>query len=191
MHLRVKQVTGEKNAFLRNIDREIASAVTAPFGGDLKGQVAEIERHAAVEGDVRLHQFFAFVRRIARVIRIPAFVETSQLLHLQIMRLGLGGYVNRFILPKNPSARGVIEGAMRRDQVANFFVRELANTGEDLVGVGDVEIEDHHSLLSQHHRGVVSAAGILKHIDAVGDLDRAHFFRCAGRYGHGPDNRER
>src|SRR5262245_15317062 len=82
VNLSVEEIAHKHDPLLWNVDCQVAGAMAAPFGCDLKGQAAKIERRRPVDGDIWLPQLFAFVGGVARIVGVLALFETFALLHL-------------------------------------------------------------------------------------------------------------
>src|SRR5215475_2456017 len=139
MNLGVQQITHEHNALLGNVNRQIAGTMTATFRRNLKRQTTEVQRHITVETYVRRRQFSPFVARVPWIVGIFPLVKLLPLLHLKIVDLVFGGYVNGFILAKVPSARGMVACAVRGNQIFDLLVGELSYPGQGLVCVIDMK----------------------------------------------------
>ena len=104
MNLGVQQIAHEHDAFLGDIDREIAGAVSTAFRRNLKGDAREVKRHRAVEADIGTNQFSSLISGVPWIVGIFPLVELFQLLHLKIVDLVLRGDVNGLVLAEVPGA---------------------------------------------------------------------------------------
>ena len=75
MDLGIEEISHQINPALRDIDGEIASAVTGALGGDLKRQSAEIKRHASVKSEIGPDELFSFIGGITRLTRLATLLD--------------------------------------------------------------------------------------------------------------------
>src|SRR5262245_5803969 len=174
MNLGVQQITHEQHALLGNVNREITGTMAATFRCNLKRQTTEVQRHITVETYVRRRQFSSFVARVPWIVGIFPLVKLLPLLHLKIVDLVFGSYVNGFILAKVPSARGMVACAVRGNQIPDFFVCQLSYPSHGLVCVINMKVKNQHAIVGDNNGGVAGALGVLKHIHSLRNLDGCH-----------------
>jgi hypothetical protein len=63
---------------------------------------------------------------------------------------------------------------VRRDQILNFFVRQLSDRGERLIGRADIEVENEHAFVGDDEIRIARAGGILHEINAICELGHRH-----------------
>src|SRR5437899_1411839 len=174
MDLGIEEISHQINPALRDIDGEIASAVTGALGGDLKRQSAEIKRHASVKSEIGPDELFSFIGGITRLTRLATLLKLLRLLHEKILRLVLRRDIDWLVLTKMPPASRMISGGVGRDKIPHFLVRELADRSQSLIRSADIKVKDQHAFVGDDEGRVARAGRVLHEVNALGDLLHIH-----------------